>query len=136
MNRSQLYRTIGLACLAGYAWLAILLLYPGHSGHELDVCLIRKVTDTPCPSCGSSRAVLDIIHGDFIGAWHLNPFGFLIAGILIISPLWMLFDVMFAKNSFHLFYKQAEHYIRNKWVAIPMIVLVLANWVWNILKGI
>ncbi|MGB3080975.1 MAG: DUF2752 domain-containing protein [Saprospiraceae bacterium] len=136
MTRSQLYRIMALACLAGYVWLAILLSNSGHSGHDMDVCLIRKVTDTPCPSCGSSRAVLAIIHGDFLAALKFNPFGYLISGILLISPVWILFDMIFAKNSFLIFYKQVENHIRNKWIAIPMIVLVIANWIWNILKDV
>lgn len=136
MNRLQLYKLILFACLAGYAWIAILLFHSGYSVHDMDVCLIRKVTDTPCPSCGSSRAVLAIIHGDFLEALKLNPFGYLIAGILITSPLWIVRDLMSGGNSFLRFYNRVQHHIRNKWVAIPMIVLVIANWMWNVLKGL
>jgi hypothetical protein len=103
---------------------------------EPGICLFKQVTDVPCPSCGSTRSVLSVLHGDFAGALLWNPFGIIILGILLVCPLWILFDVLFKRDSLHHFYLRTELFLKRKWVAIPAILLVLLNWIWNILKGL
>jgi hypothetical protein len=56
--------------------------------------------------------------------------------ILVISPLWVLFDTLFKKASFFNFYTNTELLFRRKGVAIFAILLVLMNWIWNIYKGL
>jgi hypothetical protein len=34
------------------------------------------------------------------------------------------------------FYNQTELVLKRKWIAIPAILLVLLNWIWNIAKGL
>ncbi len=75
-----------------------------------------------------------ILHGDIHGAFHLNPLGFLIFAIMLISPLWITFDLLFKYSSFFRFYQQMEILFRRKWIAIPAILAVLMNWIWNIKK--
>jgi len=31
-----------------------------------------------CPTCGTTRSLWSILHGDFLTAWRLNPLGFLV----------------------------------------------------------
>lgn len=36
-------------------------------------CLLKDIFDTPCPSCGMSRAFLSLIMGDIKAALHFHP---------------------------------------------------------------
>jgi hypothetical protein len=74
--------------------------------------------------------------GDIPGALRWNPTGILLVVLMFISPLWILYDILFFRNTFVRFYHALEERIRRKWIAIPMIALVVANWVWNIIKGL
>ena len=136
MVRNKLYAILAAACAAGYTWL--LLTYYRNISNESDfgVCLFKQVTGIPCPSCGSTRSVLSLLRGDFAGALFWNPFGILIMLILIISPAWMIYDIVLRKESLYIFYNRSEQFFKRKWIAVPAIFLVLLNWIWNIYKGL
>ncbi|MEI7828135.1 MAG: DUF2752 domain-containing protein [Prolixibacteraceae bacterium] len=137
LNRNQFYLFLSLACLVGYLWLALVgRLKPEEIGSSYDVCLIRHFLHIPCPSCGSTRSVLALIHGDFEGGLYWNPLGFLILSVLIICPFWIGFDLVQKKDTLFAFFRLFENTLRHKWVAIPAIALLLLNWIWNILKGV
>jgi len=135
MARSRLYSLIAVACLAGYVWLIYLHTYVGTS-KQPTICMIKSITSVPCPSCGTSRAVILIMEGDYIEALKMNPLGFIISCILLVCPLWILADLMMRGNSFLHFYHAMESFLRIRWVALMMITLVITNWIWNIMKGI
>ena len=136
MQRTRLYSITMIACLAGYAWLVFIALNPAYgSGYET-VCLIKNFTGVPCPSCGASRSIMSIMNGQFLHAAALNPIGYLLVAIMVVSPFWILSDLASSKDSFLRFYKKVEMMVRKKWIAIPMITILAANWIWNILKGL
>jgi hypothetical protein len=125
-----------MACLAGYTWIfAIQAIRFSHTD-EPEVCVFRYLTHIPCPSCGSSRSVLALFNGDFLQAFQWNPFGYIIALILIISPVWIAIDVITKKSSLLEIYLKTELLFRKKIIAITAIILVLVNWMWNIQKGV
>ncbi|MXN92448.1 DUF2752 domain-containing protein [Flavobacterium sp. Sd200] len=132
MSRNRLYLVLFLALLLGYVYILISYLDLIHNQHTL--CMFKNVTGIACPSCGSTRSVLLIANGDIKSALLINPLGFLISIIMIAMPLWLLHDIIYKKASLYSSYKKAETFIRIKWVAIPLVVLVLANWGWNIYK--
>ena len=146
MNRSSLYGLMGAACLVGYAWLYFTIMFTAGFAtsyaitpapvSSTGVCLVKHVTSLPCPSCGSTRSVLTILQGDWWGAFLLNPFGYLITAMLVLLPLWILFDLITQRSSLFLVYQKAERTIRRPLYAIPLILLVLINWGWNIVKGL
>lgn len=121
-----------IACLAGL----IYLFYNIHTlqSQTFRVCIIKNVTDYPCPSCGTTRAVTLLLKGRFIESLLLNPIGIVVAIIMIIFPIWILIDIIFKKETFYFWYKKAECTIRKPWLASILIVLVLLNWIWNIYK--
>ena len=137
MSRNKLYSLLSIACLAGYSWLFFQLVTPspeksfGYSG-----CIIKHVTTIPCPSCGSTRSILSLLHGDVLGALYLNPLGFLIFGILLVVPFWLIYDILTKRESLHTTFRRTELLVRKKWIALPLILLFLGNWVWNIIKEI
>ena len=77
-----------------------------------------------------------ILHGDIHEAFFLNPLGFLIFAIMLIAPLWITGDLLVKRSSFFHFYKRIEILLMRKWIAIPAVLLVLINWVWNIKKNL
>ncbi len=134
-NRFNLY--LFLACLVGYCWLALVgALRPEEVGKRYDLCLIRHFAHVPCPSCGSTRAVLALIQGDLAGALYWNPIGFVIFAILIVAPFWIGYDLLLKKDTLFQFYRFFETTLCRKWVATPAIILLLLNWAWNICKGV
>jgi hypothetical protein len=42
------------------------------------VCLLREWTGVPCPTCGTTRLIEDLLSGDILGALAWNPLVFLI----------------------------------------------------------
>jgi len=133
-NRNQLYGIVMIACVAGYAWLFYNL--TNTLGQTADVCLFKRMTQLPCPSCGATRAVISIAHGDFITALNLNPIGYIVACIMLLAPLWIVLDLGLKKNTFFLFFQKLETQLRRPYYAIPLVLLVLVNWIWNISKSL
>ena len=132
------YLILFLSCLLGYGWLFLnsRLNFGAETGEDgVGICPIKIVTGYPCPSCGSTRSVMHIFQGDFIIALKTNPIGFILFSGLILSPPWMLFDFVTRKKSLYTFYLKVEEFVRIKAVAVILIILVAANWIWNFYKG-
>jgi len=136
IQKYKIYTLIFTACMAGYIWLYILLSIKQTEVNNINVCFIKRMTDIPCPSCGSSRSILYLINGEFLQSVLTNPLGLIIITIMIASPLWILFDLATKKESLYYIYSQIEIQLRKKEYAIPCILLVILNWIWNIKKGL
>ena len=135
LSRNKLYSIMFIACLAGYIWLSFALLNESES-NPIQVCLIKHFTTVPCPSCGSTRSIILLTEGNFIQALNMNPMGVIIAIFMVFSPIWIIADIITRKKTFFDFYQKAEHYIKRPRYAIPLILLVIINWIWNIAKGL
>ena len=98
--------------------------------------MIKRITNIPCPSCGSTRSVSSLLHGDFAGAIYWNPLGLVVLAIMIFLPIWLAVDLILKKDSLLQSYKSTEKILRKKTVAIPLIILVIINWIWNIYKNV
>ena len=136
LNRNKLYSIIFIACLAGYIWLYFNITKNLTKEKQFEVCFVKHLTNIPCPSCGATRSVLSLTNGNFIEAFNLNPIGYVIAIIMFIAPLWIITDVVMKSKTLFYFYKKVEMYLKKPKFAIPLIFLVLINWIWNIIKGI
>ena len=136
MQKKWLYILVAVGSLAGALWVLWNIqhntLLDINAGP--DVCLFRKVTGLPCPSCGSTRSVLHISKLEFRDALYTNPIGFLLAAAIIVFPFWILYDIAARKKTFYLFYNSLETCIRKRWVTVALICLFAANWLWNIYK--
>lgn len=56
------------------ALLAAAIFYP-FDRYPLVVCWFHKATGIPCPSCGATRAFVQIIQGHFLKGFAYNPLG-------------------------------------------------------------
>jgi hypothetical protein len=136
MNRNRLYVLLSAACAVGFIWLTITYNRIITNESEIGVCLFKRITNLPCPSCGSTRSVLSLLKGDIFGALFWNPIGFILVAIMFISPFWILYDIIASKSTLFNFYTNSEQILKRKWVAISVIFIVLLNWIWNIYKGV
>ena len=133
-GKNKFYLLVLLLSFSGYGWILWNLFNAGIYQGSFNPCLFRKITGIPCPSCGTTHSVLSIIKGDFGVAFYQNPFGFLLAMMLVVIPVWIIIDLITRRESFLLFYKRAENFLRMRWVAIPAIILVLVIWILNIIR--
>ncbi|MEZ4853227.1 DUF2752 domain-containing protein [Flavobacterium sp.] len=134
MKKNKLYFFLLSACFLGFCWLYFAIHY--EKNNTTSVCFIKNTTSIPCPSCGSTRAVLELSKGNIVNAILINPFGLFIALGLLLIPFWILIDMLLKKDSFYQLYQKIEKIIQKKPIAIILIILVLLNWFWNIKKGL
>ena len=102
------------------------------SPKNISPCIFKNLTGIPCPSCGSTRATVQLIQGQFWNSILINPLSLITNVLIVLSSFWMAFDLIRQKESFFPFLKKDW----NKWLKIGLLILVLANWVWNIQKGL
>lgn len=137
MQKNKLYLLIILACFVGYGWLYFSIQHQQQiQNNEFSVCVIKNATSIPCPSCGTTRAVMEISKGEIIKSILLNPFGIIVALIMLICPIWITYDYLSKKDSFYQFYKKSEELLSRRKVYIPLLILVFLNWIWNINKNL
>lgn len=122
-----------MAMIAGYLWL-----FHAASTPESDttVCLFKNITTLPCPSCGTTRSVICLLNGHIEEALFINPIGIIILLIMVVTPVWIVYDFVTGCTTLYFFYRSMEKFLRKPTVAVPLIVLVLINWLWNITKGL
>jgi hypothetical protein len=91
MYRRSTVIAIWLLLLAGAAYLFVF--EPGKSGF-FPVCPFRLLTGLTCPGCGSTRAMHQILHGQFVTAFTLNPLLLLAIPFLLFAFLRYTMTVM------------------------------------------
>jgi hypothetical protein len=135
---SKIQKIVVASCLFGY-----LLIYQAYvssktnqSNDKIGFCIFKKATNIPCPSCGSTRALLLLIDGDIKSSIYKNPLGCLIFIYLLIVPFWLCLDLLLNKKSLDKSYLSVEALLRRKKIFIPLILLLILNWIWNISKGL
>jgi hypothetical protein len=131
---NRFYIFLSLFFITGILWLLI-----NHTGAkplyaETGICWVKNMYGIPCPSCGITRSVTAMLAGSFGEALYLNPFGFLVFIMMLTVPGWILFDVISAKKTLFLVFIRAERVVRKKPIAIALALLVLLNWIWNMIK--
>ena len=130
----KLYRIFTALTLAGLVWLIIERLIP-HSP-DTTFCLFKWATGIPCPSCGTTSALILILRGEFIRAFMFNPLGYVAGLALVILPCWLFTDQVRNTPTFYKAYVYGEHLLRKKAVFIPVIFLLMVNWYWSFVKMI
>jgi len=132
----QVYFYLILLGFAGYLWIGWVYFNIESNREPLVGCLIKSVTGLPCPSCGTTRSVIHLVSGDFIGSLKTNPLGVISFTALLFVPFWALWDISMGQIGLIRLYRKAEILFRKPVVFIPFIALMLLNWVWGISKGL
>jgi len=50
---------------------------------SVQLCPFKFFTGVPCPTCGVTRGLFALLHGQIVLATHLNPLAFVVAIILL-----------------------------------------------------
>ena len=83
-----LFLTVSLTAAAScFAWLAFGLPWPK--------CWFRQMTGLPCPTCGATRSILSLAHGNLGDAIALNPMLFLCYVGTLALDLYCAFVLLF-----------------------------------------
>lgn len=137
MTGRKLYIVLTGLMLVGYAWLGWNVIEGSAHSAVPSVCLFKEVTGLPCPSCGTTRALLLLAHGRFRDSFMMNPFGMMLALALVVIPLWIVTDTISRSDSFYRRYMRMEHLLsQNRLLAAGAAAIVALNWFWNITKGL
>ena len=97
---------------------------------SLPPCLWHAWTGWPCPGCGTTRAIVRLLHADPAGALASNPLAacgavaFVVGGL--VSPMWLACGG-----------KRPAVAVRTRpaWIAV-IAVAFLANWAWLAFAGV
>ena len=72
---------------------AVLLIV--HLDRPVELCLIKRCTGVACPTCGFTRGVLSLLHGQICQAWLYNP---LLYSLLVVFFSATAIRVIFARS--------------------------------------
>ncbi len=95
-------------------------------------CPFKMATGLPCPGCGGLRAFELLTHGRVWDALCLNPLSVALMAFFAVSGVWLAVDIVRGSRSWLDFCGRPW----TKTATIAAVVLLLANWVWNIQKGL
>ena len=95
-------------------------------------CLFHLLTGLPCPSCGTGRGLICLLHGEFYDAFMFNPLSYVVAALSILIFTVLLKDWQQETNSFAALMKVKIPIVHQ----IPFWLLLFINEIWNIYKGI
>jgi hypothetical protein len=98
--------------------------------------MVKHIYGIPCPSCGTSRSINALLHGDLQEAAMLNPLGFPALMSILIFPFFWLSDVLRRHHTLWHAYQYVEHIMRKPVIAIAFFGIMATLWIWNIIKGI
>jgi hypothetical protein len=60
----------------------LLYLWPVNDSSRYTICMMRRVTGIPCPTCGMTRSLASLVKGHFSQSLDYHPFGIVVAGVL------------------------------------------------------
>ncbi|GIV39941.1 MAG: hypothetical protein KatS3mg033_1741 [Thermonema sp.] len=134
-KKKRFYAFTSLLVLAAYAWISWHL-YAGHQAAKLGVCWSKNLLGIACPGCGTTRGMLAALQGYWQRALYYNPLSFPALMALALLPFFLLYDLIKKKTLTYSLYLLAERWLRRPAVLLPLAVLIVLNWLWNIQKEI
>ncbi|MHC8948427.1 DUF2752 domain-containing protein [Sphingobacterium hungaricum] len=132
----KLYLFLFSACAVAYVWLFSTKYGNSVIGESVTLCPFKLVTGLPCPSCGSTRSMHCLIDGNISESIQTNPLGIVLAVAMLVIPFWIIYDWVSNKKSAFFAFRKMESLFRKPIIYLPFILLIMANWIWNIEKGL
>ncbi|HET6427044.1 MAG TPA: DUF2752 domain-containing protein [Phycisphaerae bacterium] len=69
------------------ALVALAMMLGQRAGADPPLCLMKRLTGVPCPTCGATRGGLALLRGRAVRAWLFNPLLFTLAGLWAAATL-------------------------------------------------
>lgn len=91
-------------------------------------CIVSKIFNLPCPTCGLTRGIIAIIHLDFLSAFNYNILSIPMFFSIILLCILFLIYLVFKKEYIYNF---IEFFLHNY---IFIIILLILSWGVNIVK--
>ena len=98
---------------------------------EKTLCVYKNVTGHPCPGCGMTRSTISLFSGRLVESFFYNPLAIVVNIMALVAFFWIIIDLFQNKTRFDSFIKKKI----NPFFLILIVLMVLANWYWNFLKG-
>ncbi len=130
MTTRRFYIGFSVLLAAGFTWLALNI----HGQYTASLCMFKNTTGIPCPACGTTRGIMQLFHGEIWNAILANPLSIPAAIALAILPGWLLYDLLRKKESLYQTFRNTESIIKQKRFAIALVLMVVCNWIWNLIK--
>lgn len=104
-------------------------------GNEMSLCMMKEFWGIPCPACGTAHGIQFLVKGDFSSALYANPLSIAVAAFF---PLFIVFaanDFWKGEKRLDRFFIRLDLYFRKNPIVFWLgILLILANWYWNLTK--
>lgn len=94
------------------------------------VCYFKALSGFPCPTCGSTRTLGCLAHGDLFGAFAMNPLA--AVGLLVLLP-WAAADLVLLTRGRALELSVSPPLGRV--LRVVAVAAVLANWAYLVAAG-
>lgn len=133
MNSKKIYILLTGLTVLGYMY--ILASFAGLFTEDIQSCLFHRVTGIPCPSCGSTRGMKELIQGHYSEAFAMNVLCYVQALFLLLYPLLLLADLVLKKRWVCQSYVWTIRMINQPFIASVLILFILINWIYLILSG-
>ena len=91
-------------------------------------CAFKGLWGVPCPTCGSTRAVVHLSHGEIAAALAMNPVVTLVIVFAVVFFFYSLIALMFDLRKIGFIMTERE----KNTVRITAVLLMLAQWGWLI----
>lgn len=115
-----IYGGIAVAALVISRFLPVLSLSPS--------CAFKSFFNIPCPTCGATRSLVHLSHGEFLQAMTMNPIVTLVIIFSVLFYFYSMVTLMFDFRRIGLILTERE---KNA-MRVVAIVLLLVQWNWLI----
>ncbi len=120
-----------LVLAMGIIWLASFIL--PHVNTSIRLCTFYNWTGYPCLFCGFSRAFSAISGGHWTWAWHHVPMSYPLYMVMLAVLFW---NAAALACGVQLYPGRVLRRIRVRWVVIVFGVLLMANWIYRLSRGL
>ncbi len=93
-------------------------------------CVFKGLTGIPCPTCGSTRSVVHLAHGDILSALAMNPLTTLCLISAIVYFIASLMSVAFDLPRINVILADKEKNVMRAGV----VMILLAQWAYLIIR--
>ncbi len=128
-TRREVEWLIAGVSLAGWLYIALKIYTP--DSISWGGCLFRRFTTINCPACGTTRAMQELLHGNFGMALSINPLVYIQALFLVAAPVLLLLDkIMQRDTTYRLYTSTCNTIAQSRWLQIILIATIITNWIY------